>query len=196
MNTEFFRLALVYVHLLICCVAVGFIILEDLSTAKQLWYKDHHAFFDEPGTYTLHRVVSCALGLLWLTGGAIVWFDVVGLDKGLDYFTNPKLQAKIGMVIILTLNGHILSKLVFPALTKTGSLLRLSPSKCVLALFTGAVSGVSWLYTVLLGVGRPLAWKYSLLELLWLWPVAVLAVFLTLLYLVERKRAHITHALE
>ncbi len=47
----------------------------------------------------------------------------------------------------------------------------------MLALFSGALSGVSWFYAAMLGVGRPLAWKYSLVELLAAYPVLIVGGF-------------------
>ena len=36
---------------------------------------------------------------------------------------------------------------------------------------------MSWFYAAMLGVGRPLAWKYSLLELLAAYPVLIVGGF-------------------
>ncbi|MNF69181.1 hypothetical protein D3C84_510560 [compost metagenome] len=95
----------------------------------------------------------------------------------MEYFLNPKLQAKIGIVVLLTFNGILLHSAVLPALKKAGSLLKLSFSLRMLALFSGALSGVSWFYAAMLGIGRPLAWKYSLVELLAAYPVLIVGGF-------------------
>ena|SRR5437899_1894048 len=99
------------------------------------------------------------------------------------YFLNPKIQAKIGMVVLLTLNGFLLHSAVMPAMQKAGSLLKLSFSRRMLTIFAGVVSGVSWFYAAMLGVGRPLAWKYSLVELLAAYPVLIAGGFITMLLL-------------
>ncbi|HSV61072.1 MAG TPA: hypothetical protein VLJ19_19435, partial [Variovorax sp.] len=44
-----------------------------------------------------------------------------------------------------------------------------------------AASGVSWLYAAMLGVGRPLSWKYSLLELMAAYPLLIAGGFMTML---------------
>ena len=116
-----------------------------------------------------------ALVALWITGIGIVGIDYAG--KGMEYFLNPKLQAKIGIVVLLTFNGFLLHSAVLPALKKAGSLLKLSFNLRMLALFSGALSGVSWFYAAMLGVGRPLAWKYSLVELLAAYPVLIVGGF-------------------
>ncbi|KPU61901.1 putative membrane protein [Pseudomonas fluorescens] len=95
----------------------------------------------------------------------------------MEYFLNPKLQAKIGIVVLLTFNGFLLHSAVLPALKKAGSILNLSFNLRMLALFSGALSGVSWFYAAMLGVGRPLAWKYSLVELLAAYPVLIVGGF-------------------
>jgi len=93
--------------------------------------------------------------------------------KGLAYFQNPKLQAKVGIVALLTINGAILHKAVLPTLQRAGSLLHLPLSSRMVVVFTGVLSGVSWLYAAMLGIARPLNWKYSLIEILAAFPVLV-----------------------
>jgi hypothetical protein len=78
---------------------------------------------------------------------------------------------------LLTFNGVLLHQLVLPALEKAGSLLKLQFSMRMFALFAGALSGVSWFYAAMLGVGRPLSWKYSLTEILAAYPVLIVGGF-------------------
>jgi hypothetical protein len=66
---------------------------------------------------------------------------------------------------------------------KAGSLLNMSFNPRMLAIFAGTVSGVSWCYAALLGVGRPLAWKYSLVELLGAYPFLILGGFVSMVAL-------------
>jgi hypothetical protein len=87
-------------------------------------------------------------------------------------------------VVLLTLNGFVLHNLVLPALQKAGSLLHMTFSRAMLAAFAGVVSGVSWLYAAMLGVGRPLSWKYSLFELMAAYPMLIAGGFLTMLAVV------------
>ena len=61
------------------------------------------------------RIVMLALLLLYVTGGAIV---VQGLGERPDYLDNPKLQAKIGLVVLLTLNAFVLHHVTFPRLAR------------------------------------------------------------------------------
>jgi hypothetical protein len=181
---EFGRLGLVFVHLLACCVAIGLVLKSDVAMVRALLKADKtadRAHMSEMSA--LQSTVTVALIALWATGAAIVTLDAV-TTGGWQYFANPKIQAKIVMVALLTLNGIVLHNLVLPSMKRAGSLLNLSLSRTVLASFAGTVSGVSWLYAALLGVGRPLSWKYSLVELMAAYPVLVAGGFLSMMGLI------------
>lgn len=76
------------------------------------------------------------------------------------------MQAQIAIVVLLTINGVVLHRVVLPGMQRAGSLLNLEIKPRLIATFTGVVSGVSWFFAALLGVGKPLSWKYSLTEIL------------------------------
>jgi hypothetical protein len=164
MESEFFRLATVYGHLIACSVAIGSILLSDLAVVKQLISGDPYRGQDAKHLQHLQKTVSLALLALWLTGGVIIAVDVAA--KGMGYFDNPKLQAKIIIVCLLTLNGILLHNSVLPMMKKAKSLLNLSSGQRGFALFTGTFSATSWFYAAMLGVGRPLSWKFPLMTLL------------------------------
>jgi hypothetical protein len=180
---EFLRLAIVYVHLIACCVAIGMVLISDLKMIKQLISQEsansHH---DRRHLHELQTIIFIALALLWVSGAGIVGVDFY--HKGAVYFTNPKLQAKILIVLILTLNGVVLHHKVLPWLQRAGSLLKLSFGQAMFAIFSGTLSGVSWFYAAMLGVGRPLAWKYSLLELMAAYPLLIMGGFFSMLSLI------------
>lgn len=184
---EFTRLAIVYFHLIACCVAIGIILTSDVTMIKKLLTGDPEAPDDLAHLRYVKHVVSLSLIALWISGIAIVAVDAS--LKGLEYFTNPKLQAKIAIVALLTLNGFLLHGTVLPAIEKFGSLLNLPGTLRQRAIFAGAVSGVSWLYAALLGVGRPLAWKYSLAELLAAYPFLIAGGMATIAALAYRAKS-------
>lgn len=190
MDIEFARMAVVYVHLIACCIAIGLVFTSDLAMVKSLLKPDPAARLDARHLASLQTTMTRALLALWITGAAIIALDVS--VKGLDYFGNPKLQAKIAIVALLTLNGFALHSYVLPLMKKAGSMLNLSVSQGARASFTGAVSAVSWFYAAMLGIGRPLNWKYSLGEILAAYPVLVLLGFMsmTLLTAWSQSRAH------
>ena len=175
---EFTRLAIVYVHLIACCVAIGLVLMSDIAMVRNL-FMHSSGRHDRKHLEDLTKTVMIALFVLWVTGIAIVSLDV-SLD-GMRYFTNPKLQAKVMIVSLLTLNGAILHGSVLPALQKAGSLLKLSMTGLAFASFAGSVSGVSCFYAAMLGVVRPLIWKYSLVELLMAYPVLIVCGTATML---------------
>lgn len=181
MEFEFTRMAVLYAHLIACCVAIGLVLTSDIAMVKQLLKADPNNRLDPEHLSQLQKTVSRALWMLWLTGVALVSLDAY--SKGWGYFSNPKLQSKIAIVMLLTINGFALHRYVLPLLQKAGSLLKLSFSQRLLALFTGAVSGVSWFYAAMLGVGRPLNFKYSLFEILVAYPVLVAGGFMAMLLL-------------
>lgn len=187
---EFLRLGVVYVHLLACCVAIGLVLTSDIAMIRDILKRTVFTEHDNAHMESLQKSVVVALICLWVTGTAIIGIDYLG--KGTEYFMNPKLHAKVIIVVLLTYNGILLHRLVLPALQKAGSLLELEFSARMLALFCGSLSAVSWLYAAMLGVGRPLAWKYSLSDLLMAYPVLIMLGFLTMLALTQRAKRHNT----
>lgn len=161
---ELLRLMIVYPHLIACCVAIGLVLMNDIAMVKNFFTGEDTSHYNDNRLSELQKPVSLALIALWITGIAIISLDAS--VKGCTYFLNPKLQAKVGIVMLLTLNGLVLHSTVMPAMQKAGSLLNLPFGQRLYAIFTGVVSGVSWLYAALLGMGHSLSWKYSLLEIL------------------------------
>ncbi|MGV3741990.1 MAG: hypothetical protein ACO1NO_06750 [Burkholderiaceae bacterium] len=169
---EFLRLGLVYVHLIACCVAIGLILTSDIAMVKKLFSGEADTHQEREHLSSLKHIVSISLVALWITGAAIIWLDASA--NGLSYFYNPKIQAKIAVVVLLTLNGFLLHNVILPVMEKAGSLMNMAFRYRFLAIFSGAFSAVSWFYAAMLGVGRPLAWKYSLVELLAAYPAMII----------------------
>jgi hypothetical protein len=181
MEFEFTRMGILFFHLIACCVAIGVVLTSDVDMIKRLIKADPDDRLNASHLSNLQKTVLRALIALWITGAAIIALDAS--IKGWAYFANPKLQSKLAVVILLTMNGFVLHKYVLPLVQKAGSLLRLSFSHRMLAIFTGSVSGVSWFYAAMLGIGRPLNWKYSLGEILAAYPVLIAGGFVSMLVL-------------
>jgi hypothetical protein len=179
---DLLRMAIVYPHLIACCVAIGLVVTNDLAMVRQLLTGEGPAHHDEYHLTKLHGTIVLALGVLWLTGVAIVWLDVSA--NGWAYLLNPKLQAKVAIVLLLTFNGIVLHRGVMPALKRAGSLLKLPPGRLQLAVFSGVFSGVSWFYAAMLGIGRPLNWKYSFGQIMIAYPFLIMGGFSAMLALV------------
>lgn len=181
---EFGRLGLVFVHLIACCLAIGLVLKSDVAMIRNLLDPERAPDANHMREMNqLQSIVVSALAVLWVSGSAIVALDALSQD-GLAYFDNPKLQAKILIVVLLTINGALLHSAVLPALQRFGSLLRMPFGRAMLATFAGVVSGVSWFYAAMLGIGRPLAWKYSLAELMAAYPLLIAGGFLSMLAVV------------
>ena len=168
------RLAVVYIHLIACCISLGAILASDIGMMARIFQGRD----GEPDAHMqyLKWTVSAALCVLWGTGSFFVWQDSAVSDLA-HTLTNPKMQAKIIVVTLLTLNGLVLHYSVFPMLSKAGSLLNLNSHQRVGVIGAGALSGVSWMYAAFLGIARPLAWKYPLQQLLLAYPFLVVAAF-------------------
>lgn len=176
---EMARLGIVYLHLIACCVAIGLVLTSDIAMVKRLLKGD--ARQDPRHLSYLHEAVTHSLVVLWITGVAIISLDAA--QKGWGYFLNPKLQAKVAIVVLLTFNGFLLHRYVLPGMQNVGSLLSLPVPRRTLAMFAGAVSAVSWFYAAMLGIGRPLNWRYSLGELLVAYPVLIAGGFVAVVLL-------------
>lgn len=98
------------------------------------------------------RTIARLLGLLWLTGAALIL-----LDLGLDWaalIAKPKLAAKLTVVSLLTANGLLLHWVAFPMLTKPQRSPGFASAVCAVV---GAVSSVTWLFASFVGVARLIA---------------------------------------
>jgi hypothetical protein len=184
MELEFSRMALVHAHLIACCAAIGLILMSDIAMVTQLISGDPHERMDPK--HLQDRQNTVALAALWATGAGIIALDAS--VKGWEYFANPKLQAKITVVALLTLNGILLHHRVLPLMKKAGTLLNMSFSLRSFAVFAGSVSAVSWFYAAMLGVGRPLNWKYPLSQILAAYPVLIAGGFAALMLMVAWAR--------
>jgi hypothetical protein len=183
-------LATLYIHLIACCVAIGLLLTHDIGLVKRLLKagNDRRNYIDH--LLSLKDTISIALAVLWVSGLLLVCIDAA--MRGVESLSNPKLHAKLAIVVLLTLNGFLIHGTVIPSLQKAGALLNLEFKPRMLAIFAGSVSAVSWFYAAMLGVGRPLAWKYSLLELLLVYPFLVAAGFgaMALLIALADQRRH------
>lgn len=139
------RILLVATHIVAVAVAIGLVFWQDIAlvTSRRI----NALQFQLSSTQ-----VTRALLVLWLTGIAII-----GLDTGLDLAViaaKPKILAKVTVVVLLSINGWVLHRFAFPALLGTHK----NPRRTAALVTTlGAVSTVSWLYAIFLGVARPLA---------------------------------------
>ncbi|WP_245291925.1 hypothetical protein [Methylobacterium tarhaniae] len=135
------------------------------------------------------KVVSVGLGLLWLSG---LGFLAVYAAESPEKFDNPKLWAKLVVVLALTINGLLIHAVVLPGVLRDirrPMLDGVSGMGTGVFLVSGAVSGVSWYTAFALGLMRELNGRVpaGLLLALWLAGVVVasLAAYFYWLHLRE-----------
>ncbi|SFU88796.1 hypothetical protein SAMN02799631_02934 [Methylobacterium sp. 174MFSha1.1] len=126
----------------------------------------------------ISKVVSVGLGLLWLSG--LGFLAVYALESP-EKFDNPKLWAKIVVVLALTINGLVIHAVVLPGVLRDigrPMLDGVSGMRTGIFLVSGAVSGVSWYTAFALGLMRELNGRVPAGLLLALWVAGVLAASL------------------
>ena len=98
------------------------------------------------------KIVNIGLLLLWATGLGFLWhYQIISPEK----LGNPKIWAKLSIVVLLSINGIAIHLLILPKLKeKIGSTLLFNEPNTIRysLLFSGTVSGVSWAMAMGLGV--------------------------------------------
>ena len=148
-----FHLLLVFAHLLAASMALGAIVATDLRLLSKL--SQDRVRIAPPNEFVM-RIVMVALLMLYVTGAGIV---VQGLMERPDYLSNPKLQAKLLLVVLLTINAFVLHKITFPRLSKGRRVARWHAADWVLVAVPVALSNFLWMFTAFLGIARP--WNYG-----------------------------------
>jgi hypothetical protein len=135
------------------------------------------------------KVCTVGLLLLWLSGlGFLALYAAESPEK----LGNPKLWAKVTVVVVLTLNGLVIHRAVLPGILRDVSkpmFQGLTGLRAGIFLASGAVSGVSWYAAFALGVMRELNGTVAYGLLVGLWLAAIVAVTLggLVLWLVLRE---------
>jgi len=126
-----------------------------IGTAPVILFADHMGFQYLTGrTQTLsaikvqwaHRLVTIGLLLLIITG------IVITIPAWAIFLENPYFYAKLAFVVTLALNGYFIDKLMKKAITTPFA--QLAPEEKRVLLVSGAVSGASWVATILIGFFR------------------------------------------
>lgn len=141
---ELVRSVLIFLHLA-CLIAAG------ISIAFGDYAILRHRPVNRALMLKASRAVAWSLLALWLTGLSVIALDMSTI--ALSLAKAPKLQAKLTVVAILSLNGFLLHRYTLHAL---GESKIPAESDVRLAAILGAVSAASWGYAVFLGVAK--AW--------------------------------------
>lgn len=163
---------IVYAHLIATCAAIGTIVITDLRLmAKVLGYR---VVIPKPERFETFTITA-ALVVLYLTGSVIIY---LGLEANPEYLANQKLQAKLVLVGLLTLNAVVLHKAVFPILGRSRPVSRWSRKDWFTVSTSVSLSNSTWLFCSFLGIARIWNGTVSLGFVLTVATVAWLVVFL------------------
>lgn len=175
---------LVGIHLLGMCLGLGGATMLDLWILR--WMRRGSLPVEIGRTFHfISDAVTAGLCLLWLSGlGFLALYAMESPEK----LENPKLWAKVIVVIVLTINGIIIHAFVLPAALRDLSrplLFGVSRSRAALFLASGAVSGVSWYTAFAFGIFRELnnTVRFTLLVIMWLTLVLAASLAAILLWL-------------
>ena len=139
---------IVYIHLIATCAAIGTIVITDLRlAAKAMGYR---VVIPPPERFET-RMISAALAMLYLTGAIIVY---LGLQANPDYLTNEKVQAKLVLVALLTVNAVVLHRMVFPILGRSRPVSRWSRGDWTTVALSVSFSNSVWFFCAFLGIAR------------------------------------------
>jgi len=146
-------LMLVFGHLLATSMALGAIVATDLRMLSKL---AHDRVRIPPPNEFVARLVTIALVLLYVTGAGMLL--IKSLQPG--PLLNPKLQGKLLLVLLLTINAVVLHRWTFPRLARGRSVGRWRVTDWVVVVMPVALSNCLWMFCAFLGIARP--WNDSM----------------------------------
>ena len=148
------HLTLVFCHFLAAALALGAIVATDLRLLSKL--AQDRVRIAPPNAFVA-RIVAVSLGVLCVSGAAIVW---QAMSERPDTLGNPKLQAKILLVVLLTANAFVLHRFTFPRRARGRRVARWRALDWIAIAVPVAASNALWLFVAFLGVAR--AWNDAL----------------------------------
>jgi hypothetical protein len=148
-----FKLIILFAHLLATCLALGTIVAADIRLLGRL--SQARVRIAPPNPFVM-RLISLALALLYLTGGCLLW---TGWSADPTYLSNPKLQGKLLLVLLLSLNALVLHHITFPGLARGRRVARWKARDFMRVAVPVALSNALWMYCAFLGIARP--WNHT-----------------------------------
>nr|WP_315194236.1 hypothetical protein [uncultured Aquabacterium sp.] len=164
-------------HLGLFAVAIATVIREDfrLLTSKAL---DNSALLD-----AADKLRSLLIGL-WVTGVALVLMNT-GWNV-LSILDNPKVMAKILVVLALTVNGIALHNVAFALLRNPSRSIERSAAICAVL---GGISTATWIFASFVGSARIIAPFMSLQGFMLLYAAALLVAIPSALAIAQPRLA-------
>jgi hypothetical protein len=146
-------LMLVFGHLLATSMALGAIVATDLRMLSKL---AHDRVRIPPPNEFVARLVTIALVLLYVTGAGMLAIK----SQQPEPLLNPKLQGKLLLVLLLTINAVVLHRWTFPRLARGRSVGRWRLADWAVVVLPVALSNCLWMFCAFLGIARP--WNHSM----------------------------------
>lgn len=133
------------------------------------------------------KIVDVGLRILWITGLAFLFLYAL---TNTQLLTNPKVHAKLIIVLILTVNGFFIHSVILPTVrAQIGKSMfyGISPARRSIFVLSGAISATSWYVPVALGAFPQLNFNIS--------AVTLLVIYLSLIILASMAMQMVIHAL-
>lgn len=174
-----------YAHLLCVAIGLGTSVVADYLAFRSLTRPITAEFIHT--IHSLHRLVAFALAGMWMSGLLLVY---IRTGFAFENFT-PKLDSKLLIVTILTLNALLIGRLAIPSLAANvgRSVFELSLPQMVGAALISGFSTTSWLIALLMGVSKVVAksgWPLFLVGIPVAYALSVIASAMVLIVLHSR----------
>jgi hypothetical protein len=165
----------VYLHLIAACSAIGVILMSDLKLATYFFNSDSEG--KRPDIDLEIKIIIASLAVLWATGLLLV---LQGIAVNPEYLHNQKLQAKIILVIILTINAFALHLVSLPRIFNFDQ-----HDEFAKTVLPASISNSIWFYAAFLGVARHWNFSESLSFVLAVWAMIWVMVFAVMYVLIR-----------
>ena len=170
---------IVYLHLIAACSAIGVILISDLKLSTYFFNsssEDKH-----PDIHLEIKIIIASLAVLWATGLLLV---LQGIAVNPEYLHNQKLQAKIILVIILTINAFALHLVSLPRIFNFDQ-----HDEFAKTVLPASISNSIWFYAAFLGVARHWNFSESLTFVLSVWVMIWIVAFATMYILIRMAKS-------
>lgn len=169
----------VYLHLIAACSAIGVILISDLKLST--YFFNSHSENKRPDIHLEIKIIIASLVVLWATGLLLV---LQGIAVNPEYLHNQKLQAKIILVIILTINAFALHLVSLPRIFNFDQ-----HDEFAKTVLPASISNSIWFYAAFLGVVRHWNFSEPLIFVLSVWAMIWIAAFAAMYILIRMAKS-------
>ncbi len=127
----------------------------------------------------LSKLIILCLAIIYVTGALLIWAKP-------SIMSNSLFQLKLALVVIVTINGYILHRILWPKVKRSVLTGVYPPALMKRAALAGSVSVVTWFAIVVLSLTKTI--DYSALLYLFLYGLALAVAYLTAVYVESHKK--------